>query len=247
MLPVLRVVVGGTQVVVSLHGLAIVLGVGAGTLLAVRRAREPAPVAVAVAAVAAASLVGGHALFVLLHGGGAGGLASTGGIAAGLAATVVVARVMRRPAGALLDAVVPAGLLALAIGRVGCFLAGCCYGRPTALPWGVVFPALGPPARHPLQLYSAASDLLLCLLLPRRSHAVGAVARRGCIGFGCLRAALETLRDPATTDVLPGGWLTLPQAAALLLALAAACLRPPEPSIYASVPEESCAWPMRRR
>ena len=232
MLPALRVVVGGTQVVVSLHGLAIVLGVGAGALLAVRRAREPA--VVAVAAVAAASLAGGHALFALVHGGGAGGLASTGGIAAGLGVAVIVARLARRPAGELLDTLVPAGLLALAIGRVGCFLAGCCYGRPTALPWGVVFPALGPPARHPLQLYSAAGDLLLLLLLPRRARVPGAVARRGCLGFGCLRAALETLRDPATTDAIPGGWLTLPQAAALLLALAAACLRPREPSIYAS-------------
>ena len=245
MLPALRVVVGGTQVVVSLHGLAIVLGVSAGALLAVRRAREPAVVAVAAAAVAAASLAGGHALFALVHGGGAGGLASTGGIAAGLGVAVIVARLARRPAGELLDTLVPAGLLALAIGRVGCFLAGCCYGRPTALAWGVVFPALGPPARHPLQLYSAAGDLLL-VLLPARG-APGAAARRGCIGFGCLRAVLETLRDPATTDVLPGGWLTLPQAAALLLALAAGCLRPPEPSIYASGPEEPCAWPMRRR
>src|SRR5437667_426659 len=134
--PALRVVLGGTQVAVSLHGLAIVLGVGSGALLAVRRAREPAPVQVAVAAVAAASLAGGHALFALLHGGGGalwtGGLASTGGIAAALAAACIVARVTRRPAGELLDALVPAGLVALAIGRVGCFLAGCSSGRPTA-------------------------------------------------------------------------------------------------------------------
>src|SRR5206468_4754796 len=68
--PALRVVLGGTQVAVSLHGLAIVLGVGSGALLAVRRAREPAPVLVAAAAVAATSLAGGHALFALLHGGG---------------------------------------------------------------------------------------------------------------------------------------------------------------------------------
>ena len=238
-LPALRVAFGDTQITVSLHGLAVVLGVGAGALLAVRRAGERAPVLVAVAAVTAASLAGGHALFALLHGGhGAlwtGGLASTGGVAAGLATAFVVARATRRPAGELLDVLVPAGLLALAIGRVGCFLAGCCYGRPTAFPWGVVFPALGPPARHPLQLYSAAGDLLLVLLLPRHAPVRGAVARRGCITFGCLRVALETLRDPATTDLVPGGWLTLPQAAALLLALIAASLRPREPSMYASL------------
>jgi phosphatidylglycerol---prolipoprotein diacylglyceryl transferase len=237
--PALRVVLGGTQIAVSMHGLAVVLGVGAGALLAVRRAREPVPVLVAVPAVAAASLVGAHALFALLHGGGVafwrGGLASTGGVAAGLAAAFVLARATRRPAGELLDALVPAGLLALAIGRVGCFLAGCCYGRPTALPWGVVFPALGPPARHPLELYSAAGDLLLVLLLPRCASVDGAVARHGCIAFGCLRVVLETLRDPATTDLVPGGWLTLPQAAALLLVLIATCLRPREPSMYASL------------
>jgi len=235
-LPALRVVLGRTQVVASLHALVVVLGVAAGALLALRRAREPTVVLVAVAAVAVGGLAGGHLLFVLLHGPGrgAGGLASAGGVAAGLAATWAIARLARRPAGELLDAIVPAGLLALAIGRVGCFLAGCCYGRPTALPWGVVFPALGPPARHPLQLYSAAGDLVLLLLLPHRGRVPGAIARRGCIGFGLLRACLETLRDPATSDPLPGGWTTLAQAAALLLALAAACLRPPEPSMYAS-------------
>src|SRR5437870_3843361 len=121
MLPALRVVIGGTQIVVSLHGLAIVLGVGAGAVLAVRRARKPAPVLVAAAAVAAVSLVGGHMLFALLHGGRGvlwtGGLASTGGIAAGLGAAFVVARVTRRPAGELLDALVPAGLAAAPAGR----------------------------------------------------------------------------------------------------------------------------------
>jgi phosphatidylglycerol:prolipoprotein diacylglycerol transferase len=243
-LPALRFVLGGTQLVLSLHGLAIVLGAVAGGGLALRRAPQPGPVLVALASVAVASLAGAHGLFVLVHGGRGtlwtGGLASTGGVAAGFGATWVVAGATRCRTCELLDAIVPAGLLALAIGRVGCFLAGCCYGRPTALPWGVVFPELGPPARHPLQLYSALGDALLLLALPRRARVPGSVARRGCIGFGCLRTALETLRDPATTDVLPGCPFTLPQAAALLLVAAAAALRPREPSIYAS-PRRSLA------
>ena len=226
MLPALRVVIGGTQIVVSVHALAIVLGVGAGALLAVRRAREPAPVLVAVAAVAAASLAGAHALFALLHGSPnafwTGGLASTGGIAAGLGVAFIVARVTRRPAGELLDALLPAGLLALAIGRVGCFLAGCCYGRPTTLPWGVVFADLGPSPRHPLQLYSAASDFALVLALRPVRAVVGATARRAGIGLGLVRFALEFARDPGATDALVRGWLTLPQAAALLLVAGAA-------------------------
>src|SRR2546425_3980687 len=112
-------------------------------------------------------------LFALLHGGRGvlwtGGLASTGGIAAGLGAAFVVARVTRRPAGELLDALVPAGLVALALGRVGCLLARCCYGRPTALPLGVGFPAPGPPARPPLPLYSPARHPLVPLPPPPRA------------------------------------------------------------------------------
>jgi phosphatidylglycerol:prolipoprotein diacylglycerol transferase len=124
--------------------------------------------------------------------------------------------------------------VALAVGRLGCFLAGCCYGSPTDLPWGVVFPDLGPPARHPVQLYSVLGDLALVPLAAAPGRPPGAAARRACVGLGLLRAALETLRDRATTDALPGGLLTLPQAAALLLAggaaLAGARLRRSGPS-----------------
>src|SRR5438046_9467699 len=166
------------------------------------------------------ALAGAHGLFRAMHGGDErfwnGGLASTGGVAAGVVAAWVTAWVARRPLAELLDALAPAGILALAIGRLGCFLAGCCYGRPSELPWAVVFPELGPPARHPLQLYSAACDLGLVLLLSRRA-AVGAVARRACVGLGAVRFALEFLRDPTPTDLLLVGWLTLPPDAALVL------------------------------
>lgn len=224
MLPELRFGLGHVHVVVSLHAVAIVLGVGAGAVLAVRRAAVAGATLMAVALVAVAALGGAHLLFWILHGGEggfwSGGLASTGGVAAGLVATAVAARLSRQPVRELLDAIAPAGLLALGIGRVGCFLAGCCWGRPTALPWGVVFPELGPPPRHPLQLYSAACDLLLVAALPARDTA-GVVACRACLGFGLLRTALEVLRDPGATDALPGLSLTLPQVAALLLAGAA--------------------------
>lgn len=66
-----------------------------------------------------------------------------------------------------------AGALGHWVGRVGCFLNGCCHGRPTDLPWGVVFtsPAadLAPQFRgvrvHPTQLYEAAGELALGLAL----------------------------------------------------------------------------------
>jgi phosphatidylglycerol:prolipoprotein diacylglycerol transferase len=223
-LPELHLVRGGWQLVVSLHGLAIAAGVAAGGVLAARRARAPA--LAAAAAVSVAALAGAHLLFRLLHGGPgefwSGGLASTGGVAAGLAAAWATARVAGRHPLEVLDAIAPAGLLALGIGRLGCFLAGCCYGRPTDLPWGVIFPDLGPPARHPLQLYSAAADFALVLVLPGRTAAPGVVTRRACVAFGLVRAVLEILRDPGATDRIPGGWLTLPQGAALVLAGVAA-------------------------
>ncbi len=225
MLPQLRFVVGTTQVVLSSHALAVVVGVAAGTLVALRRARDPAWVLAAVAAVAVAALCGAHGFFLVVRGEGGGvwtgGLASIGGIAAGLATAALVARVARRPACDLLDAIAPAGLVALGIGRVGCFLGGCCWGRPTTLPWGVVLPALGPLPRHPLQLYSAVVDLGLVLLLPARSAQPGLVACRACLAFGIARALLETLRDPGATDALLPGVVTLPQAAALVLAAGA--------------------------
>lgn len=45
--------------------------------------------------------------------------------------------------------------VAIAVGRLGCFVAGCCYGVPTRLPWGVVFPSVDAVPRHPTQLYEA--------------------------------------------------------------------------------------------
>lgn len=86
----------------------------------------------------------------------------------------------------LADCIAPGLLLGLAIGRVGCFLNGCCYGGPCDLPWAVRFPPHSPPwldqmqrgllppaadagepwslAIHPAQLYAAVDALLLSLL-----------------------------------------------------------------------------------
>ncbi len=51
------------------------------------------------------------------------------------------------------------------IGRLACFIGGCCYGTPTSLPWGVVFPEVDSRPRHPTQLYEAAFHLLCALAL----------------------------------------------------------------------------------
>lgn len=61
---------------------------------------------------------------------------------------------------------------AVGVGRLGCFVGGCCYGTPTNLPWGVVFPSVDSLPRHPTQLYEAAFHLSAAAVL-------AALQRRG--------------------------------------------------------------------
>ncbi len=228
MWPILHLHVGDVRVAVATHALVVVIAAVAGAVLAVRRARDPFVVAAWAPAVAVAALVGAHAWFRGLAGGEggvwSGGLASVGGIVAALVVIVVAARSAGVGVLSLLDAYAPGGVLALGIGRIGCFLGGCCYGAPAALPWAVVLPELGPPARHPLPLYSAALDLLVVALAVRAPRRDGAATARTCLGLGVARYALETLRDPGATTMLVPGWLTVPQAAALVLVAAGLAL-----------------------
>jgi phosphatidylglycerol:prolipoprotein diacylglycerol transferase len=72
------------------------------------------------------------------------------------------------------DLMAPGIALGHVVGRMGCLLAGCCYGRPTTMPWGITFtnPAaaanvgtpLGVPL-HPTQLYDAFGELLIMVVL----------------------------------------------------------------------------------
>jgi phosphatidylglycerol:prolipoprotein diacylglycerol transferase len=119
-----------------------------------------------------ASVLGARALYVMEHvqefrreWGSAlalwqGGLTLYGGIVAGTVAGLMAARRFGLPMWTVADALTPSLALGTALGRVGCFLNGCCYGRPTGLPWGVHFPPdsfagleFGSAAVHPSQLY----------------------------------------------------------------------------------------------
>ena len=97
-----------------------------------------------------------------------GGLTLYGGIIAGTVAGLAVARQLGLPMWVVADALTPSLALGTAFGRVGCFLNGCCYGRPTRLPWGVQFPAdsfagleYGTATVHPSQIYFALAGLAL--------------------------------------------------------------------------------------
>ncbi len=217
MLPTLEAQVGDVHVVVSLYGIAVMLAVAAGMVVATRQARRPDVVLVAAPLVVAGAWWGAGAFYRALHGGA--GLASMGGIGGGLVMVAAASRLAGVRYLDLLDAFAPGAILGFGIGRIGCFLAGCCFGRPTDLPWGIVLPDLGPPPRHPVQLYAAAADLALAAWLVRGTGPPGTTARRAMIGYGAARLALETVRDPAATDLLGVGGITVPQACAIALVL----------------------------
>jgi phosphatidylglycerol:prolipoprotein diacylglycerol transferase len=97
-----------------------------------------------------------------------------GGLIVATAVGIWFARKHRLPMWRTADACAPAIALGHVVGRMGCLLAGCCWGRPTDLPWGITFSNLfaasnvGTPlhvALHPTQLYDAAAELVILLLL----------------------------------------------------------------------------------
>jgi phosphatidylglycerol:prolipoprotein diacylglycerol transferase len=123
-----------------------------------------------------------------------------GGFAGGIAAGVVGLVRRRLRIAATLSAAAPAVALGQAVGRVGCFLVGDDYGRPTELPWGVAFPRGLPPTLvpvHPTQLYEAVLLLVFVgiLIRARRSGLSDAVmVAVFLIGAGAIRFGIEFIR-----------------------------------------------------
>jgi prolipoprotein diacylglyceryltransferase len=229
-LPLLHVPLAsaGVHLVVSTYALALIAAGIVGSVVFARRCPAPVPVWPAAGALWVAALAGARWAALALHemdgvGLAGRGLSSSGALVGGLLAAIALARACGTRAVDLLAALAPAGLVACGIGRVGCFLAGCCRGRPTDLPWGVVLPDLGPPARHPAQLYEAGGDLLLAAFAGAAGTSKAAV-RRAAVGYALLRGGLEAVRDPVVSDRVLGGWLPLAPALAFLLAAAALCV-----------------------
>lgn len=127
-----------------------------------------------------------------------GGLAFHGGLAGGALAIIFMAWRQRLPIWHLADIGAIGVAVGQGIGRLGCFLNGCCYGGPTNVPWGVVFPALGDEHRHPTQVYEAIGYLSLFALLwgmRKRKPFHGFLFGSYMVLHGAIRFAVEGLRD----------------------------------------------------
>ena len=86
------------------------------------------------------------------------------------------------------------------IGRVACFFASCCYGTPTDVPWGVVFPAVDTRPRHPTQLYETAFHLLAAIVLwqlGRHGLFRGQLIKLYILAYLVFRLATELVRPEA--------------------------------------------------
>lgn len=141
----------------------------------------------------------------------------------GISAGLLYMTLKRMPWLDTLDAAAPAWALGQAILMLGCFFAGCDYGRPTSVPWGVVFHSRwaalwnGTPLGvklQPVQLYLFAVQLGLCLLLlwwlPRRRQP-GELLGSWLLVFGLMEFSLNYYRGENRLLVL-GGALSLTQA-----------------------------------
>ena len=126
---------------------------------------------------------------------------------------------------------VPPGL---AFGRLGNFINGELWGRPTDVPWAMVFPQADNLPRHPSQLYQFALEgvvlFILLWLYSNKPRPVGAVSGLFLIGYGSFRFLAEFTRNPddgifglMTFGISMGQWLSLPMVivGALLMILSA--------------------------
>lgn len=105
---------------------------------------------------------------------GLSGLIFLGGVIAALAAGAVYLKRKQLSFARMTDVVAPSLVLGVALGRVGCFFNGCCFGKVCHLPWGIRFPegsfadyVSGGAAIHPTQLYAVLYNLLIFIVLWR--------------------------------------------------------------------------------
>lgn len=135
-----------------------------------------------------------------------------GGVIGGLAWVLLYTHFQKMPFLSVLDISAAGVALGHGIGRLGCFAAGCCYGKPTSLPWGVTFTSstaarlAGTPlhiALHPTQLYESGAEFLnfvILIWLGARQRFSGQLIGAYFILYGIERGTIEFFRgDPGRT------------------------------------------------
>lgn len=140
-----------------------------------------------------------------------GGMSFHGGLLGVIVAMLIFARKRGQPLLAIGDFIAPLIPLGLAAGRLGNFINGELWGRPTDLPWGMVFPGSGDGiARHPSQLYEMGLEgfalFALVWWFARKPRPMGQISAVFLMGYGTFRFLVEFTREPdAFLGLLMGG------------------------------------------
>jgi len=145
-----------------------------------------------------------------------GGMSFHGGLIGVITAYWIYQRSKRYGFLRLCDFVAPMVPIGLGAGRIGNFINGELWGRPTDLPWGMVFPQADELARHPSQLYQAFLEgLILFVVLwvfAEKPRPIGSVAGLFVLLYGIFRFVVEFVRQPDEhLSFVAFGWLTMGQ------------------------------------
>jgi phosphatidylglycerol:prolipoprotein diacylglycerol transferase len=171
-------------------------------------------------------------IFMVQH----GGIVYYGGLIGASAACVLFAWRRRLPLWKLADILAPGVALGSFFGRWGCLMNGCCYGRPTRLPWGIQFPVGHqthpsddglPHFVHPTEIYDALLNLALFAGLAwfyKRRKFDGQVFALYLICYAVLRSFVECFRGDYPASDLVAGWITPAQLVSMGTLLAGALL-----------------------
>lgn len=229
------------------YGVLVALGILAGIWTASRRAVRAGVHADVIVDLGPwlvlGTIVGARALFVIsywresfAHGPfwqvfniRGGGLVFYGGLIGASIAYLVYVRLKKLPVWKIADILAPSIALGHAIGRLGCLMNGCCYGRPCDLPWAIQYPPDNPtyPRHvHPTQVYESALNLGLYAFLAwriRRRHFDGEIFATYLLVYSLLRAVVESFRGDYPVYYL-GGHITPAQLLSLAIFLAGATL-----------------------
>jgi phosphatidylglycerol:prolipoprotein diacylglycerol transferase len=161
-------------------------------------------------------------IFALWH----GGMSFHGGLLGVLLASVALCRKHRLAPLLFLDLLTVSSPLGLFLGRIANFINLELYGRPTDLPWGMVFPTADGLPRHPSQLYEALLEglvifiVMLALARTKKFKMRGLNSGLFLILYSLFRIFVETLREPDFRPRLLPNFLTMGQMLSIPLLLA---------------------------
>ena len=244
---------------ITSYGLMLAISFMVGILFASKRAKkygiEPDRVMDLAMIIIVSSIVGSRFLYVIFHldefrghwldtfnpfqsSGqiGIAGLTVLGGVVLSIISSLLYLKLKKLSFLRFADVLIPSVALGIFFTRIGCFLAGCCYGQPTSLPWGVSFPPgsaahfhYGNVHIHPTQLYSSMYGLIILgiLLFAERTRRFdGQLFYLFLLLYGISRFSVDLVRYYETSMVITiaGLQLSVNQAISLAMILTGAGL-----------------------